>query len=195
MTALSMPLFRSAPERSAARPEAAPAPAGEGTGTLSVADYNACVAEHADGLYRFIRHRLRHEEDARDVVQNAFEALWRQRRAVDPARIKGWLYKVAYHDMIDGIRKRRREELVDHHDETLPGDPGTGYTGLADALRRALATLPDIQRSVVLLRDHEGYSYREIGEITGLGESQVKVYIHRARLRLREVLGGVDQYR
>jgi hypothetical protein len=63
---------------------ATPAPAGEGTGTLTVADYNACVAEHADGLYRFIRHRLRHEEDARDVVQNAFEALWRQRRAVDP---------------------------------------------------------------------------------------------------------------
>ena len=52
--------------------------------------------------------------------------------------------------------------------------------------------LPEIQRSVVLLRDYEGYSYQEIGEITGLTESQVKVYIYRARLFLKAYIGQID---
>jgi RNA polymerase sigma-70 factor (ECF subfamily) len=55
-----------------------------------------------------------------------------------------------------------------------------------------LETLSEIQRNVILLRDYQGYSYAEIGEITGLNESQVKVYIYRARLALKEYLGSID---
>jgi RNA polymerase sigma factor (sigma-70 family) len=55
-------------------------------------------------------------------------------------------------------------------------------------LNDALNKLTDIQKSLVMLKDYEGYSYQEIGEITGLNESQVKVYLHRARLLLREYL-------
>jgi RNA polymerase sigma-70 factor (ECF subfamily) len=59
-------------------------------------------------------------------------------------------------------------------------------------LTEALGKLPNIQRSVILLRDYEGYSYEEIGEITGLNESQVKVYIYRARVFLKEYIGSLD---
>jgi RNA polymerase sigma-70 factor (ECF subfamily) len=52
----------------------------------------------------------------------------------------------------------------------------------------AVSKLPEIQRHVVLLRDYEGYSYAEIGEITQLNEQQVKVYIFRARQKLRSLL-------
>jgi RNA polymerase sigma factor (sigma-70 family) len=55
-------------------------------------------------------------------------------------------------------------------------------------LNDALNKLTDIQKSLVMLKDYEGYSYQEIGEITGLNESQVKVYLHRARLLLREYI-------
>jgi len=48
--------------------------------------------------------------------------------------------------------------------------------------------LPEIQRSVVMLRDYEGYSYEEIGKITNLSESQVKVYIYRARVFLKKFI-------
>jgi RNA polymerase sigma-70 factor (ECF subfamily) len=55
-------------------------------------------------------------------------------------------------------------------------------------LEEALSRLSETQRSLVLLKDYEGYSYEEIGKITGLNESQVKVYLHRARLQLRGYL-------
>jgi RNA polymerase sigma-70 factor (ECF subfamily) len=59
-------------------------------------------------------------------------------------------------------------------------------------LDKALNTLNEIQRSVILLRDYEGYSYEEIGEITGSNESQVKVYIYRARLALKQYIGSLE---
>jgi RNA polymerase sigma-70 factor (ECF subfamily) len=52
--------------------------------------------------------------------------------------------------------------------------------------------LSDVQRSVLLLRDYEEYSYREIGEITGLSEAQVKVYIYRSRIFLKNYIGTID---
>jgi RNA polymerase sigma-70 factor (ECF subfamily) len=59
---------------------------------------------------------------------------------------------------------------------------------LKDILNEALERLPEIQRSLVMLKDYEGYSYEEIGQITGLSGSQVKVYLHRARLQLKQYL-------
>ena len=59
---------------------------------------------------------------------------------------------------------------------------------LKKTLEDAVANLPDIQRHVILLRDYEGYSYEEIGAITSLSEQQVKVYIFRARQKLRSML-------
>jgi RNA polymerase sigma-70 factor (ECF subfamily) len=55
-------------------------------------------------------------------------------------------------------------------------------------LEDALSRLNETQRSLVLLKDYEGYSYEEIGQITGLNESQVKVYLHRARIQLKNYL-------
>ena len=64
-------------------------------------EYNDCVTLYADNVYRFIVKNLRHEEDARDVVQTAFEKLWINREAVDHAKSKSYLFTVAYNQMID----------------------------------------------------------------------------------------------
>ena len=56
----------------------------------------------------------------------------------------------------------------------------------------ALNTLPEIQRSVILLRDYEGYNYDEIADITGLTLSQVKVYIFRGRQKLKQYIGSIE---
>jgi RNA polymerase sigma-70 factor (ECF subfamily) len=66
------------------------------------------------------------------------------------------------------------------------------YNDLQEILHKAIQLLPEIQRSVILLRDYEGYSYQEIEEITGLSEAQVKVYIFRARLALKEYIGQIE---
>jgi RNA polymerase sigma-70 factor (ECF subfamily) len=80
-------------------------------------EYNHCVTEYADNVYRFILKNLRHEEDARDVVQTAFEKMWRNRSEVDAQKSKSYLFTVAYHQMIDHIRKVKRIQLKDEFGE------------------------------------------------------------------------------
>jgi len=154
-------------------------------------EYNECVSTYADNVYRFILKNLRHEEDARDVVQTAFEKMWRNREEVDATKCKSYLFTVAYHQMIDHIRKVKRIQLKEEFgEETKVQHKQTN--NLKQVLETALARLSETQRSLVLLKDYEGYSYEEIGRITGLNESQVKVYLHRARLQLKEYLVKIE---
>lgn len=154
---------------------------------MTVREYNDCVTQYSDNVFRFILKNLRHEEDSRDVVQSAFEKLWMHRDEVDNARSKSYLFTVAYHQMIDHIRKVKRISLRDDFNETLRvSDKPVNIT--RKVLEVALARLNDIQRSLILLKDYEGYSYEEIGKITGLSESQVKVYLHRARIQMKNYL-------
>lgn len=150
-------------------------------------EYNNCVKEHADSVYRFILKNLRNSEDARDVVQCAFEKMWISRASVDGTRCKSFLFTVAYHQMIDHIRKGKQVILKEEVMQELPVySRQSQHT--KKILEMALARLNETQRSLVLLKDYEGYSYEEIGEITGLSASQVKVYLHRARIHLKNYL-------
>ena len=150
--------------------------------------YNECVNLYADNVYRFIVKNLRNEEDARDIVQTAFEKMWRNRDAVENDKSKSYLFTVAYNQMIDHVRKVKRINLTDNFTETSRGLNYQANTNVQKTLQEALNRLNDTQRSLVLLKDYEGYSYEEIGKITGLNESQVKVYLHRARITLRNYL-------
>jgi RNA polymerase sigma-70 factor (ECF subfamily) len=150
-------------------------------------DYNECVNLYADNVFRFIVKNLRHEEDAKDIVQTAFEKLWRNREIVNAEKSKSFLFTVAYNQMIDHIRKIKRISLKDEFNENVK-TYSQPISNLKKSLHDALNTLNETQKSLVLLKDYEGYSYEEIGQITGLNESQVKVYLHRARLNLRNYL-------
>lgn len=150
-------------------------------------DYNDCVKQYADNVYRFILKNLQHEEDARDVVQTAFEKMWRHKDEVDAAKSKSYLFTVAYHQMIDHIRKVKRIQLKEAFNETLQIE-NRPVNNLKKILDEALARLNETQRSLVLLKDYEGYSYEEIGKIMDLNASQVKVYLHRARVQLKDYL-------
>jgi RNA polymerase sigma factor (sigma-70 family) len=150
-------------------------------------EYNECVRLYADNVYRFILKNIRHEADARDVVQSAFEKLWINRKDVNNEKCKAYLFTVAYHQMIDQLRKQKKVTLKDTFNEQQRV-VNTAANNLKKVLELALNTLSETQRSLVLLKDYEGYSYEEIGQITGLNESQVKVYLHRARILLKNYL-------
>src|SRR5688500_14314461 len=118
-------------------------------------DYNDCVRLHADGVFRFIVKNLRHEEDARDVVQTAFEKLWRARGDVDTEKSKSYLFTVAYNSMIDHLRKVKRIYLKEEFKE----ETKVSYRQVNNAkavLEEALGKLSETQRSLVLLKDYEG---------------------------------------
>jgi RNA polymerase sigma factor (sigma-70 family) len=149
--------------------------------------YNECVHLHADGVFRFIVKNIKHQEDARDIVQTAFEKMWRNRETVAFEKSKSFLFTVAYNQMIDHLRKNKRMVMKeDFSTDTRTQEMHTSQT--RRVLMEALNLLNPTQKSLVMLKDYEGYSYEEIGKIMDLNESQVKVYLHRARQILRNYL-------
>ena len=151
-------------------------------------EYNLCVDQYADNVFRFIVKNLKHEEDARDIVQTAFEKLWRHREQVEHTKSKSYLFTVAYNQMIDHLRKSKRVQLKDEFSDEVKVQHQTVSSNTKKILMDAVNRLNETQRSLVMLKDYEGYTYEEIGKIMGLTESQVKVYLHRARLTLKNYL-------
>lgn len=158
---------------------------------MTTEEFNKCVDAHSDNVYRFILKNIREEEKARDIVQDTFEKLWVKAEGVSYEKARSYLFSAAYHTMIDVIRKEKKQKPLEAADYDQHSYHHT-YQGLNEVLEQALKRLPEIQRSVLLLRDYEGYTYQEIGEITGLNEPQVKVYIYRARLAMKKFIGSLE---
>ncbi len=154
-------------------------------------EYNTAVDLHADGLYRFILKSMSDTEAAKDVVQDVFTKLWIKHENVEFGKSKSYLFTAGYNTMIDVFRKNKRLTQVDESAVNLHSHTKQ-YTDLGEILEKALQTLPEIHRSVVMLRDYEGYNYQEIGEIVNLTESQVKVYIFRGRKALQQYLKSIE---
>lgn len=158
---------------------------------MTTIEYNQIVKEHASGLYRYMLKNVRDREKAHDLVQDSFERLWINHADVSLSSGKSYLFSIAHNSMIDMFRKDKHQVVMDAA-EMPQISCRPEYTDLKELLDEAVSRLSDVQRSVVLLRDYEGYSYEEIGQITGLNESQVKVYIYRARLFLKKYIGQIE---
>jgi RNA polymerase sigma factor (sigma-70 family) len=159
---------------------------------MTTAEFNQCVDDHSNGVYRFILKNIRDEDKAKDIVQDSFEKMWLKVNEIEYQKSRSYLFTTAYHTMIDAIRKDKNLSELDEvafNQHSYESE----YLGLKDILNKAVDKLPEIQKSVVLLRDYEGCSYEEIGKITNLTESQVKVYIYRARVFLKNYIGSLDK--
>lgn len=158
---------------------------------MNRSQYNTCVDQFADGLFRFALASLRNREEAEDVVQDCFARVWEHRGAVEYPKAKTYLFTTAHHRIVDLIRQRHQETEVDALFQ-LSDSRGNIYPDVNSILHKVVASLPEAQRAAVLLRDYEGYSYQEIGDITGQSEAQVKTNIFRARTALRNMIKSMD---
>lgn len=151
---------------------------------ISTQEYNHAVKEYTKSIFRFLHKSLKDQAAANDLVQDCYLKLWQNRDKVDSAKIKSWLFSVAYHAMLDYLAECGRKVQLDADIQTMPVFQDTQFDTKA-VLERALRELPPLQKSIILLRDLEGYEYREIGEMLALSESQVKVYLFRARQKVK----------
>lgn len=154
---------------------------------MTLQEYNRAVDEYSDRVYRFILKSLGNEAVAKDIVQDSYEKLWKNINALNYSRVKSWLFSTSYNAMIDIIRKEKRMIVTDEIFEPEPSDGG--YSDLNEILHCCLEKLPDNWKTVLLLRDYEGYSYMEISKITGQTEAQVKTNIYRGRMAMRKMIG------
>ena len=156
-------------------------------------EYNITVSTHSGKLYGFALKFLRNSEDAQDIVQDVFEKLWINRKKVEAEKAKAWMFTTAHNAMINFVMKKQRM--------ILPGDDLIPETAKMErsvfessqVVDRAVSILPPVQKSIILLRDLEGYTYDEIGDILELSPSQVKVYLFRARNKIKKQLKGLTE--
>jgi RNA polymerase sigma-70 factor (ECF subfamily) len=168
-------------------------------------DASQRLAAHRDALHRYIRGIVRDAAVAEDLTQ---ETLLRAHQKVatldDPDRLASWLYRIATNICHDRFRQSPARDRTRSLDEESADDSGRGGV-LADSgprvdkvieqkemtacVRRYLEDLPDAYRAVILLRDEAGMTNPEIAEMLGVTLATVKIRVHRAREKLRAVLG------
>lgn len=156
-------------------------------------EYNIAVKEHSNKLYGYAMRFLRNTEDAEDIVQDVFERLWLNRKKVEVEKAKSWMFTTAHNAMLNLITKKSRVQLPGNENlpESIKKDVNKFESN--QVVNRAVNILPPIQKSIILLRDLEGYTYEEIGEILELSSSQVKVYLFRARNKIKKQLKGLTE--
>src|SRR3984893_64379 len=162
-------------------------------------NFERTVLPHLDAAYNLARWLIRSPADAEDVVQ---EACLRALRFFDGFRggdRRAWLLKIVRNTCYSWVRKNRPTELSDEFDETVHSTEVLGEDAEAklvsransEQVRKALEALPAGFREVLVLREIEELSYREISDVTGVPLGTVMSSLSRARQRLREDLRAV----
>lgn len=154
--------------------------------------YQQVIEQYRHKVYSFAHYSLRAREDAEDVTQEVFIKLWQHWRKIDQAKLGAWLMRVARNAVVDHVRKQKNsKEYDDHFTEVEEQGAITDMAGELDQvafrqeLQRAIRSLDEPFRSIVIMRDIQGSSYADIQECLEMSESQVKVYLHRSRRKLR----------
>ena len=152
-------------------------------------EYNFCVDNFADAILRFLVKNIKDIDSAKDILQDTYVKLWEKKEGVDFLKAKSYIFTTAYHTMINDIKYRAQKDSLTFSQTTDKNK----YSDLKDVLNEALERLPKVQKAVILLRDYEGYAYKEIAEILALTEENVKINIFRARVKLKEYIGSIDR--
>ncbi len=159
--------------------------------------FEILMRRHNQRIYRTVRAVLRADDDAEDVMQQAYlNAYQHLHQFAGDAQFSTWLTRIAVNEALGRLRKRTRaldqgtEDVDISLVESNTPDPEqqASHSELRDVMEREVAALPDAFRIVVVMRDVEGLSTSETAQCLGISEDLVKQRLHRARAMLRENL-------
>ena len=151
------------------------------------------VRKYRDKIFRHALYVVKDYQEAVDVTQEVFIKLWQHWRKIDHSKLSAWLMRVAHNAVIDKVRKQKNgdgllDEYAEVEEQGQRHDPGQerDQAAFKAELLDAIQGLDEPFRSIVIMRDIQGLSYGEIQETLEISDSQVKVYLHRGRRKLRE---------
>lgn len=169
---------------------------------MSLEAFKIRVLPTKDKLYRFAFKMLGDQDEAQDIVQEVFIKVWNKREEMDQLEnMEAWCMRITRNLSLDKIKSKARK-MTDHIQEGFDVSQGEGLTPyrsteMDDTMRnlgKFIAALPDKQKQIIQLRDVEGYSYKEIGDILDIDMNQIKVNLFRARKAVKENIINMNAY-
>jgi len=163
-------------------------------------DFKTDVLPISSKLLRFALQILQNEEEAKDVLQDVFLKLWQKRdELVKVENLEAFAIRMTRNRCLDLIRARRTVsmELVNknkHIEEVCSDSDYLENAELAGLAKRIIAELPDLQRTIIHLRDIEQLEYEEIAEVTELNVNAIRVNLSRARKKVRDEILKIQNY-
>lgn len=159
-----------------------------------ITDFRANVLPMKDKLFRLAQRITLDRQEAEDITQETLIRIWEQRDLWHQIEnMEAYALTICRRLALDYVKKvqlkAEKERDVAEYQRSMADDNNEGDDRM-EAVRTLMDQLPEVQRTVMLLRDIEGYRYDEIADMTSLTETQVKVYLHRARTRVKEALTG-----
>ncbi len=156
---------------------------------------------HVDRVYRHIYYRVGNEQDAEDLTQQVFLKAWqaihRYRKTASP--FIAWLMTISHNLVVDSYRTRKDKAYLEA--EVLADGPASSPEGAAETsleqqrLRRAILKLGSDEQQVVILRFIEGFEFAEIASVLKKKEGNIRVILHRALVKLRNILEKDEKQR
>lgn len=153
---------------------------------MKVSEFNECVTLHQQSIYRFVYRMVNDLDDTKDIVQETFVKLWEQGGDIHKTKVKSWLFTTSYRLTLAYFRKSKTRSDFDLEDISKAVEENYDNFDLKGIINQSLLLLSELQKSVLMLKDYEGYAYNEIANILEISEDSVKVHLFRARKKIKE---------
>jgi len=163
-------------------------------------DFKTEILPISNKLMRFALQILQDEEEAKDVLQDVFLKLWQKREELEKIdNLEAFAYRMMRNRCLDMIRSRRTISIDSLTKAKLPEEESSDIDHLdvansVDLVKRIIGELPDLQRTIIHLRDIEQLEYEEIAEATNLNLNAIRVNLSRARKKVRDEILKIQSY-
>lgn len=167
---------------------------------MSLEAFKSRVLPAKDKMYRFAQRLLKDDEEAKDIVQEAMIRVWNKRDEMHTyLNMEAWCMRIVRNLSLDRLKSKQynSDRLDNTYNLSSPGanpEQKTEIDNTMENIHNFIANLPDKQRQIMQLRDIEGFSYKEIGDILNLDANNVKVNLFRARKSVRQDLLNINAY-